>query len=244
MPHVRSDKLLFIWLPVALFLFPHIFLITGGYDRWIMPNPREIGYVENATALFFLSGGLWALYTAFSVKPSPAPFFKATLIAYGALAIWVCMEEISYGQQFVHFDTPEWFLERNKNREVNIHNLYGDAISYAMKTGGYIGVSVAGILTPLILRYKNIKFPTTSWRYYFFPSTVMIVPSLFHLFANLPKQALKATEAGRDIVERYYYFSEAGEYEEYMLGVWVILFVAMVGQRVGKRNMETKGNND
>jgi hypothetical protein len=244
MPDSRSDKFIFIWLPVALFIFPHIFLITGGYDRWIMPIPREIGYVENATAFFFLLAGSTAIYLAMIVRPSPAPYFKLTLIAFGALAIWVCLEEVSYGQQYAHFDTPEWFLERNKNREVNIHNLYGDAISYAMKTGGYIGVTVAGIIVPLVIRYKNIKFSATSWKYFFLPSTVMIVPSLFHLFANLPKQVLKATVAGRDIVEQYYYFSEAGEYEEYMLGVWVVLFVVMVGQRLRDSKIKAKGNND
>ena len=239
MSNQKQSLLLFAVVSAALFIFPHLFLLFGGYFEWIMPNPREVGYVENATALFFLTAGVLAINIAYSIKPAPAPFFRATLIAFGALAVWVCLEETSYGQQFVHFNTPEWFLERNKNLEVNIHNLYGDTISYAMKTAGYVGVSLVGIIVPLVIRRKGLTFDRSEWFYYFLPSTVMIVPSLFHLFANLPKQAMKAL-GFVNVVEQYAYFSEAGEYEEYMLGVWVILFVVMVSQRVKTDDVNSK----
>ena len=239
MSYQKQSLIFFAAVSTALFIFPHLFLVFGGYFEWIMPNPREVGYVENATALFFLIAGAWAIKIAYSVKPAPAPFFLATLIAFGVLAIWVCLEETSYGQQLVHFNTPEWFLERNKNLEVNIHNLYGDTVSYAMKTAGYVGVSLAGIIIPLVIKRKGLTFDRSEWFYYFLPSTVMIVPSLFHLFANLPKQAMK-TFGYTDVVEQHAYFSEAGEYEEYMLGVWVILFVVMVRQRVKTDDVNSK----
>ena len=176
----------------------------------IMPNPREYGFVENATALFFLAAGGYALYLAIVVANNNTPMLvRAALLIICAGAIFVALEEISYGQHFINYKTPEWFLENNKNKELNLHNLGEDLPAYAMRTFGYIVVILTGIIAPMIGWLIDIRMRPGSLFYYFIPTCWTIVPSLFHLFANLPKTIISLFPGGAKLVESSYYFSES-----------------------------------
>ncbi len=222
---LSRSAVVYIGAPALAFFFPHLFLVVGGYYDWIMPVPREIGFVENATALFFVIGGVYAFVLAKNDLSKNVSLLRPALVIYGILAIFVALEEVSYGQQFVHFNSPEWFLENNFNKEVNLHNLGADSLSHVMKTGGYLVASLFGIIAPLAVLYGAVKIPKGNIISYIIPTAWMIVPSLFHLFANLPKTILKVLPSGQAMVDASQYFNESGEYEEYMLGVWVILFL-------------------
>ncbi len=223
---------LFFLVPLTAYLFPHLFLLTGGYESYIMPTPREYGYVENGTALFFLLAGCYAFYLA-TITGKGLNILRFGLIFVGLTAIWVAMEEISYGQHFFSYDPPDWFLKHNKNKEFNLHNLGNDAPSYALKTIGYIVVSFAGIIAPLFAAYTKIALP--AFLEIAIPSVPMVIPSLFHLFANLPKNIIRAFPGGDDYVHSTYYFSESGEYEEYMLGIWAIMFLVSFHRSLNNR---------
>ena len=241
---LQNERFLFVGIPAIVILFPHLFLVIGGYDRWIMPVPREIGFVENATAIFFFIGGIYCLYLLAAPHRENVTFFRLTIAFIGLSSVWVGLEEISYGQQWLRFTTPEWFIEHNYNRELNIHNLGDDSISHILRTVSYIGVSAVGIIAPLVLYWKKLKPDAASWFYHFIPTPWMIVPSLFFLFANLPKTIIKSLPDGHDFVSSHVYFSDSGEYEEYMFGLWVILYIASVHRcRVGIDNQTASGGN-
>ncbi|VAX23987.1 hypothetical protein MNBD_NITROSPINAE04-1696 [hydrothermal vent metagenome] len=247
---ISKPWIVFVVAPLAIFIFPHVFLVTGGYEAWIMPDPREDGYVENASALFFLLAGIYAFYLAKSNIGGQTIFFRAAMVFFGLTAVWVCLEEISYGQHFIGYSTPDWFLAHNKNREFNFHNLDKDAPSYALKTAGYVLVSTVGIVAPLIARSMKIGYaisgvsilglPIPGFFRYFIPTCWMIPPSLLHLFANLPKNIIKLLPGGQELVESSHYFSESGEYEEYMLGVWVFLYVVSIHAAIRKHSAISK----
>lgn len=222
-------KFIYLWVPLVAFVFPHIFLVTGGYDLWIMPTPRESGFVENATALFFLTAGVYAVALARTAPGANDVYLlKTALVLFGAVAIWIFLEETSYLQNYVQYSTPDWFMTHNKNKEFNLHNLAGDKPSYAMRTAGYVAVFLAGIIAPLFIRFTGMKFGRRNIFHYFIPPVWMIIPSMFHLFANLPKELISILPGGENFVESHTYFSESGEYEEYMMGVWVIIYLVSV----------------
>lgn len=231
----KNDKLLFLGIPLLIFLFPHIFLITGGYETWVMPDPREIGFVENATALFLFLGGLYGFYLSIFTHPRDVNFFRTTVLLIGILSLWLCLEEISFGQHLLHLNAPDWFVEHNYNQEINIHNLARDRVSHTFRTTGYITVIIVGIAAPLAVKFMKNKFSKRSWFYYFIPTPWMIVPSLFHLFANLPKNILKLIPGKGQLLVENSYFRNSGEYEEYMFAIWVILYLVMVHRSVMKR---------
>lgn len=165
------------------------------------------------------------------VQRGTGPFIRSTLALIGVILPWTSLEEISYGQHFFSFKSPDWFIEHNYNMEINLHNLGQDQLSHFLRTGGYLTVALSGIIAPLIVHFSGIKFAVTNWFYYFLPTPWLIVPSLFHLFASLPKKILKFMPDWNN-----FYFSQSGEYEEYMLGVWVILFLSMVHRVIRNRS--------
>ncbi len=49
--------------------------------------------------------------------------FAVTLI--GALgSLYIAGEEMSWGQHFFHWNTPEYWAEVNRQQETNLHNTY------------------------------------------------------------------------------------------------------------------------
>lgn len=232
---VLQDEMVLFWgIPLLIFLFPHLFLITGGYERWIMPADKEFGFIENATAFFFFVAGIYGFCLLKSSQIKNVPFFRVTLFLISILAIWISLEEISYGQHFLRFGTSEWFLKHNYNKEMNVHNLAKDNVSHTMRTLSYIVVILMGIIAIFIIRLAKLKFSNKSWFYYFIPSAWMVSPSLFYLLANSPKKILMYLLGSDTPIVKHYYFSASGEYEEYMFGVWVILYIVMIHRNVLK----------
>ncbi len=230
----QIDWRIYFGLPVLLFAIPHIFLLTGGYYVFVMPIPREDGLVENATALFFLIASLFAFRLI--AKSEVSTLVRAAFIFIAVASLWVCLEEISYGQHYFGYTTPEWFGAHNKNHELNFHNLDNDAPSYALKTGGYLIVSIFGIIIPLVMYFKGRRPAAGTFWDYFLPSVAIIPASLLHLFANAPKAILRGCEVGSAFVDQSRYFAESGEYEEYMLGVWAIMFLLQTSAAIRRAN--------
>jgi hypothetical protein len=121
----------------------------------------ETAPVELGTSAFFLIAGIVFLY---SFRQSKSYFFLIFSFAF----IFAAGEEISWGQQLLHFETPESIKAQNVQEEFNVHNLLvfntGDH-EHVSKTGlsrllefnflFRLGCLVYGILFPLL----NLSFP-------------------------------------------------------------------------------------
>ncbi|MDF1659453.1 MAG: hypothetical protein P1U58_17690 [Verrucomicrobiales bacterium] len=236
---LNNRKLLFVVIPCVLFIFPHLFLLTGGYFDWIMPNGKETGFVEYGTAMLFFLGGIYAFFLSAKSPIKEKLYIRIPVIFFGILAIFVCLEEISFGQHLLFFGTPEWFNQFNTHNETNLHNLSDNRLSKAMRTAGYILVTIVGIIAPLIVWLKKISFSPANIFRYFIPEPLIIVASLFHLFANLPKNLISLFPNGGVFVSEHNYFNHSGEYEEYALGFWVLLFVVSMHRSILKVNAST-----
>jgi len=69
--------------------------------------------------------------------------------------IFVGLEEVSWGQWFFYFSSPEYFKETNLQRETNIHNLKGLHVIFE-----YIRVfiGVGGIISIFLNNTKTFKY--------------------------------------------------------------------------------------
>lgn len=79
---------------------------------------KEDGFVENLTMLFFASAGALCTLFAFHSRGS----LRYYLGLWALLSFLFCGEEISWGQRWFNYETPE-FLSDNYQGEANIHNL-------------------------------------------------------------------------------------------------------------------------
>jgi hypothetical protein len=94
---------------------------SGPFFRY---TTMEDGLVENLTACYLLAAGV-ALFMAGlrTTKVLRRPRLGLLLLAGAILMVAACMEEISWGQRLLGFQTPTWFRAWNAQAETNLHNV-------------------------------------------------------------------------------------------------------------------------
>ncbi len=115
----------------------------------------ENSLVEVLTFAAFLAGGGIGLKHSFNLLKNKEPLYLIGFYLIFSLAlIAIGMEEISWGQQFLGFDTPESFRNLNEQGETTIHNIKGmsgnsEYLRLFYGIGGVIGV--------FLMRYKRFR---------------------------------------------------------------------------------------
>ena len=104
------------------------------------------------SALVVLSLG--ALATA--TEPRWLPAARGVWLGISALVLFGAGEEISWGQRLVGWESPEWFLDHNKQNETNLHNLlvFGVNIN-KMVFAKLLGIGMLLYLVALPLAYRR-----------------------------------------------------------------------------------------
>lgn len=91
---------------------------------------RESGPFENATVVALFLLGLWCVTTG--RRRGRSRWWRTGLPVFGLLAIAAGLEEMSWGQHFLGFSTPEFLAGRNIQNESNLHNLVDSEIFGAL----------------------------------------------------------------------------------------------------------------
>jgi hypothetical protein len=111
-----------------------LFLIAS-YSFFLIISPteairltREDALIETIGVIFLLLASVITFYIFLKSKSPEKPYFLKTKrnIFYLLLSLFlfVCLcEEISWGQRIFQIDTPEFLMETNKQKELNVHNL-------------------------------------------------------------------------------------------------------------------------
>ena len=151
-------KMLWLWLPLASFVILAVMSVTLPPDYY-MYIVEENGLLE---ILHFLVSGIAALIGV-------CLLFKLDFRTQKLLALWVLLgtlgciyisgEEISWGQQFFRWTTPDFWLHINDQQETNLHNT-SSWLDQKPRLLLEIGVIVGGILLPLLARFAPRRIPT------------------------------------------------------------------------------------
>lgn len=117
---------------------------------FLLPYLRENGPVELATFGLALLAGSIALVLAVRRRRG-LPLAQVVFLGlFGLGMLFVAMEEIAWGQTWVDYGTPEYFLENNVQEEITLHNLEmfhggSDYLYTVFGIGGLIGIFAAGL---------------------------------------------------------------------------------------------------
>lgn len=127
-------------LPIAALIFSEIWQVTGPerYARIF----HEDGPAEVTQAIFYLASSLLAAVISTRLKSLSYRRLSLLYAFFAAITALFAMEEISWGQRLMGFDSPEYFVENNMQREVNLHNL--DSIGFDGEFGFLVN-TVVGI---------------------------------------------------------------------------------------------------
>jgi len=116
-----------LWL--SPFILTLVFMILIA-----LPGTRELGIalvqennvVELATFIIFIGGGIFGLIFSRNLKRQGHGSFTSIFYAlFSIMLILIGIEEVSWGQWLVGFETPANIKEINIQGEFNIHNLEG-----------------------------------------------------------------------------------------------------------------------
>lgn len=135
---------------VAVMYYPNVYIISTYEDL----------YGEWAQTYGFLTTFVFSALISLN-KNHPQRWFFVLLAAAGFYAF---MEEISWGQRIIGFDTPKFFHDNSYQDEANFHNLLtGPVDSWSKELLTYfvaIGLIAYGVIFPIALQ---VKFKPALW---------------------------------------------------------------------------------
>jgi hypothetical protein len=118
-----------IWLLVTWQIAP------GWYSKWVIPE--GYGILEFSQFVTMLAALFIAVRLLFKPFVRKRPFVFAVTIISALSCLYIAGEEMSWGQHFFHWKTPEYWAMVNRQEETNLHNIYPDLPRFrAMATGG------------------------------------------------------------------------------------------------------------
>ena len=121
-------------------LAPHFYL------RYMLPE----GYGLIEVSHFFIP--LFGLFIAASllllpfVRARPVVFTVALIAALSCL--YIAGEEMSWGQHFFHWNTPEYWAMVNRQEETNLHNTYA-IFEKTPRSILELGIFIGGLIVPI-----------------------------------------------------------------------------------------------
>ena len=225
-----------VWLGLPL-LSLGICLLSPllGYSRWNSFMAGEMGFIEQATVVFLLPAIVLAFLVFRRRRELPRGVGWVILLA-GIAAFYFAGEEISWGQHYIGFRTPEPIARINLRGELNLHNIRGFNIGNNVpRQLMLLACLVGGVILPLVLRRRMRGARDQSSIWYWLIPTVRLVPvSLLAVFSTIPEKLFRASAPL--MPERSYlsmaFVTRSGEFKEYCFALVMLLYVLSVYLRM------------
>ncbi len=210
---------------LARLLTPDIYL----YETWV---ESERGVIENGTAVALFPAvalGLRALrYRALL----PSGWLTLWLAGLTAAAALFAGEEISWGQQWFGWASPDFVLALNEQGEFNLHNMGKQLTSRTPKAVAGLVVALGGVAFPLWQRWRGAYFTqATDWRHWLAPAP-MVVPSAA-LAVGL--SAVDRLAVWFDLTDVVPLDIDFGELHEFCIALALTFYLASISQRLAAR---------
>jgi hypothetical protein len=144
----RSEAWWWLGIPllVAAFAIGTYQLVPHFYLRYVLPE----GYGLLEISHFFIP--LFGLFIAASLLLMPfvraRPFVFTVALIAALSCLYIAGEEMSWGQHFFNWNTPEYWAAVNRQDETNLHNtwaIFEKTPRSILETGIFIG----GLIVPL-----------------------------------------------------------------------------------------------
>lgn len=197
---------------IAAVYYPGIYVLSTYEDL----------YGEWAQTYGFLTTFVFSTLISLNKKHPQRWFF----VLLAATSFYVFMEEISWGQRIIGFDTPDFFHDNSYQDEANLHNLLtGPVDSWSKTLLTYFvaaGLFAYGVLLPIALQ---INFKPAIWL------------SQWRIAASPPMSLMPAFIVAAVLEVEPFSFNEAEVAE--LLVAWALAFTAL-DSWLQSRNKQTE----
>lgn len=206
-------KVFWLWVPMAIAIGQVILELTVD-KRIVSISHSENGPHELMQFVFITLAGVVAAVTLIKYRSVMNLYTKAWIFIALLACIFVSGEEVSWGQHFFEWTTPQFWLEVNDQQETNLHNT-SSWLDQKPRLILEIGVIIGGLLMPLLAKFKP-SILKTGYEIIYPPVTLWITA----LLAELPKYIEKINnKMGED------FFVRESEIQELYFFYFVLLYL-------------------
>jgi hypothetical protein len=160
-----------VWTPFVI-AFVYSALLTYKPTRMFAIKMTDENYpVELGTFLLLMAGGVYGLRMAIKARRGGLHGLWFTFyVTFSIFLLLTGMEEISWGQWFFHFQTPEAISRINTQHEFTLHNLNGIGghtvwLRLAFGVGGFIGMALGADV--FLGAFRDVIVPRRLWAWFF-----------------------------------------------------------------------------
>ncbi len=219
----------FIWMGVVLPAvytaghFTVMALIKPQYpDHWYT---REIAPHELGAMILFVAAGLAALALFIRFGRTMPRGLRWVWLLFALAAIFVGLEEGSYGQHLFGWSSPEYFAQTNVQGETNLHNLGGQGPQRTLRNAGEILLPIWCVVLPAVFTFASRDaYAPGHWPRYLVPRWEL---ALTVVLAGLLRPLLEADPVLLpDKVTK--------EYMEFLWSWAALLLVLVIHHRLGR----------
>ncbi len=149
---------IFLYIFLSIFVGYGIYIGHTNYDRFLN-FVQEDGFVEYLTAVFLFFSCIVCLFRVIEFRKQKQLLWVLTSSLLAILFFFGAGEEISWGQRIFNFESGEFFSEKNKQGETNLHNLVVGDVSINKLIFSY-SINIVLVIYFLFLRYtaKKVQF--------------------------------------------------------------------------------------
>lgn len=151
----RPSPLIWLWLPVLFIagqLVAELFILSERQKEILL---GEGGIHETSQAVLAAIGVVFAVLLVIKQR---GLWYRLWYGIAAAGCFYVAGEEISWGQTYLQWTTPDSWAEINDQNETNLHNT-SDWFDQKPQALLQIGVLVGGLIIPALRRFKPAVLP-------------------------------------------------------------------------------------
>lgn len=220
-------KWLWLWLPVLVALFPYVMrIINTQSDQYVY---GELGIIENYTFLVLVSAIVLGIKSIRRMQTFEFPVLKIWLTMLVLGCVYYAGEEISWGQHWFGWGTPEVWMTVNDQGETNLHNTSAllDQVPRMLLT---IAAVVGGILVPGYFYFSSKQLSSSEFIAWLWPTYVNIPTCLLALVVSLHEKSYGLF----DTTVPYLLDIRAGETKECLLAMFLFMYLASFYKRLSQ----------
>lgn len=94
----------------------------SGYTNFLKITTQENGIFESLSVLWLFSIFLYGISSFYLYRKSLKKHLLILICFISFLTLLAALEEISWGQHLFHFQSNEYFMQNNIQKEANLHN--------------------------------------------------------------------------------------------------------------------------
>jgi hypothetical protein len=214
-----------IWFPPILFLMIPLARLLDPEFHQTYFNMKE-GPIEWATVIVLIPGivgGAWA-FSRREVLPPGRVRKWLFLMTLGAF--YFAGEEMSWGQQLFHWDSPEFFAEHNRQSETNLHNfssLFGRKLRILCELFALVG----GVIIPLRAAKKHTDPAKPG--HWFWPTRVCIPVASLAILTYMPD---RWEDTFGEFESPFWASLRLSEPQEYYFALFITIYLLSIAARV------------